>query len=202
MVDDSQPEVSDPIKTGPLPPKSVAANAIVASSAEDRPSPWIALVATVGVGLVALVGVQVLMVLFQGFSLKTGQWGGVPDDLLDRIGLPFAALGAPASVFLILAIALIALPDLLGEPVTPGQDRTTSVALTMTLVIAALLMVGAALAARGGVRQFVARNPGGVPIPVMVQFMASLIAALGAGSLAFFFASGLRRLRRASTISA
>lgn len=153
------------------------------------------LAASAGAGIIGVVAAQVLLAIVQGVVLRPGEWGGVPDDLVHRLGFPFGGLGATAPLFVIVGLILVALPDVLGEPLTEGQDRVSGFAVTVGIGLSVVLMLGAVLAARGSVQQYAARVPGGVPSAVMVQFVNALLGALGASALALFTAVGLRRLR-------
>lgn len=180
-------------------PASLAPKASLDDPDYDEPgsgAAWVGLTAFAGVGIIGIVAVQVVLALAQGFILRPKEWGGIADDLFHRIGFPFSGLGSAAPLFLVVGAVLVAIPDLLGEPLAPSQDRTSGVALTAAVVLGVIVAIGSVLAARGSIQQYAARVDGSLPLAVMVQFLNSLLGSLGASALAIFAALGLRRLRK------
>ncbi len=167
----------------------------VTAGYQDRAYPWVGLVAAAGAGMVGVVAVQLILALIQGVALRPGQWGNVADDLFQRLGFPFGGLGAPAALFLIVALALLALPDILEVPLTAGQDRTNGLAVTATVAMSAVLAIGAVLSARASVLLYAASNPGAVPPVALLQFISAFLGSLGASALGLFMALRMRRLR-------
>ena len=152
----------------------------------DEPaSRWVSLLATIGTALIAIVTVQVLASLIEGFTLRSGQRVGVPDDLFHRMGYPFGGLGATALVFLVLGVVLVSMPSVLDELLSESQDRVVSVALVVAIVMGVIIAVGSLLAVRANLHEYAAKN---VPVPsyVRVQFTNFLLGSLGAAALALF----------------
>ncbi|MGH9266170.1 MAG: hypothetical protein ACRD1D_15915, partial [Acidimicrobiales bacterium] len=152
----------------------------------DEPvSRWVSLLATIGTALIAIVSVQVLTSLVEGFTLRSGQRVGVPDDLFHRLGYPFGGLGATALVFLVLGVVLVSMPSVLDELLSESQDRVVGVALIVAIVMGVIIAIGSLLAVRANLHEYAAKN---VPVPsyVRVQFTNFLLGALGAAALALF----------------
>lgn len=153
---------------------------------DDEPvSRWASLLATIGTALIGIVTIQVLASLVEGLTLKKGERVQVPDDLLHRLGYPFGGLGSTALVFLVLGVALMALPSLMDEVLSESQDRTVGVALIVSIVMAVIIAIGSLLAVRANLHEYAAKS---VPVPsyVRVQFTNFLLGALGAAALALF----------------
>ena len=155
------------------------------TSDEDEdwwPSPWAALAVTVGSGMVLIVALQVALALMEGLTLGPGQRIGVPDDLLHRLGYPFAGLGTTALFFLVVAVVILSAPYLVGEELDYGKDRTVGLALLVAIVLAVLIGVGSVLAVRANLHEYQAK---GIPMGSFVrfQFASFLIGALGAAAL-------------------
>jgi hypothetical protein len=145
----------------------------------------VSLVATLGIGMIAIVAVQVLASLVEGLTLKSGQRVGVPDDLLHRLGYPFGGLGTTALVILVIGVAMVSLPSLLGELLSEGQDRLVGLSLVLAIVIGVIVAIGSLLAVRANLHEYAAKNVA-VPTYVRVQFTNFLLGSLGAAALALF----------------
>lgn len=155
---------------------------------EEAPPRWAALLATVGTALVGIVSIQVIATVVEGLVLKRGERvGNIPEDVFHRLGYPFGGLGATALVFLVVGIVLLAMPSVLGEYLSPSQDRVVGVALVVSVVMAVIVAIGSLLAVRANLHEYAAK---GVAVPgyVRVQFTNFLLGSLGAAALALFTA--------------
>jgi hypothetical protein len=153
---------------------------------EDEPvSRWASLFATLGIALIGIVTIQVVASLVEGLTLKSGQRVGVPDDLLHRIGYPFGGLGTTALVILVVGIALVAAPSVLGELLSEGQDRLVGLSLVVAIAIGVIVAIGSLLAVRANLHEYAAKNVA-VPTYVRVQFTNFLLGSLSAAALALF----------------
>lgn len=160
---------------------------------------WVSMVTTVGIGIVAVVGLQVLMSLIEGLTLEAGQRFStaevqVPDDLLHRLGYPFGGLGATAQLFLVAGVVLISLPPVLGGRLTAGQYRATGIALRLATALAIIVAIGSLLAVRGSLHEYTAKDVA-VPAFVRVQFTTFLLGTLAAAALAIFCSMAAHPLR-------
>lgn len=196
-VVDPQPETADPaVSSAPARSEPRASTATATRDDDyddeydedylDEPvSRWVSLLATIGTALIAIVTVQVLTSLIEGFTLRSGQRVGVPDDLFHRIGYPFGGLGATALVFLVLGVVLVSMPSVLDELLSESQDRVVGIALVVAIVMGVIIAVGSLLAVRANLHEYAAKN---VPVPsyVRVQFTNFLLGSLGAAALALF----------------
>lgn len=153
---------------------------------DDQPvSRWVALLATIGTGLIGIVTVQVVTSLVEGLMLKSGQRVGVPDDLLHRIGYPFGGLGTTALVILVVGVVLVSMPSVLDELLSETQERVVGVALMVAVVVGVIIAIGSLLAVRANLHEYAAKNVA-VPSYVRVQFTNFLLGSLGAAALALF----------------
>jgi hypothetical protein len=132
--------------------------------------------------MVLIVAVQVVLAVIEGLSLGPGQRIGVPDDLLHRLGYPFAGLGTTALFFLVVAVAILSLPYLVGEELDYGKDRTVGLALLAAVILAVIIALGSLLAVRANIYEYQAKS---IPMGnfVRFQFASFLIGALGAAAL-------------------
>ena len=152
---------------------------------EEPASRWVSLLATIGTALIGIVTVQVVTSLVEGVTLKRGQRVGVPDDLFHRLGYPFGGLGTTALVILVLGIVLVAMPSVLDELLSEGQDRVVGVALMTAVVVGVIIAIGSLLAVRANLHEYAAKGIA-VPSYVRVQFTNFLLGSLGAAALALF----------------
>lgn len=175
-------------------------------SADTEPSPeddqdprraWLGLVCALGIALVALVAVEILSALAQGLTARAGSLepGGVRADLLNRIGYPFTNLGPPIALFLILAVALMSLPGLLGRDVSPLVDRLTHVSYLATVVLSVVLSLGSVLGVRYLLNQYSGQNASPPPF-IRVGFAAFLVTTLGTAAIALFGSLAAMSLRK------
>jgi len=158
---------------------------------DELTSPWIGLLTAVGAGLIAVVGVQVLLGLAQTLTFPGGEF-----DLPYRLGVPFGPLGPSTSLTLVVGLLLVSLPALLGEPVSLERDRMSGLVVTATIALAIILMFGAVLSTRATIIDYSQQRQGAVPAAVMIQFVKTLLGSLGAAALALFTGVVMRRLRR------
>jgi hypothetical protein len=121
----------------------------------------------------------------EGLTLKKGERVQIPDDLFHRLGYPFGGLGSTALVFLVLGVALVALPSVLDEVLSESQDRLVGVALIDAIVMGVIIALGSLLAVRANLHEYAAKGVA-VPSYVRVQFTNFLLGALGAAALALF----------------
>jgi hypothetical protein len=191
------PAVAPPDRTRPTPPPPPAYSDVdpdvddVDDYADDEYyddepiSRWASLLATLGTALIGIVTIQVLASLVEGLTLKKGERVQIPDDLFHRLGYPFGGLGSTALVFLVLGVALVALPSVLDEVLSESQDRLVGVALIDAIVMGVIIALGSLLAVRANLHEYAAKGVA-VPSYVRVQFTNFLLGALGAAALALF----------------
>ncbi|MGH9189230.1 MAG: hypothetical protein ACRD0Q_04225 [Acidimicrobiales bacterium] len=166
----------------------------------DDFSPWAGLAASIGTGLIAVVAVQVLLAVVEGFTLHSGERAGVADDLFHRLGYPFDGLGTIALFLLITGVIVVSLPSIVGEELAPGHDRMVSVALVVSAVLAVVIALGSILAVRANLHVTVAQysaNQRSIPSFVRVRLASFLLGSLGAAALALFGSLAARGHRAA-----
>lgn len=140
----------------------------------------------VGSGLVAVVILQVVSALIEGFTYKTNEPQQVPTgDLFHRLGYPFGSLGTTTMIILIVGVILLSLPSYLGDDTTPAQDRLAAVALLAAVLASVVLALGSLLAVRANFHVY-DESQRSVPVYVIVQYASFMIGNLGTGVLAFF----------------
>ncbi len=166
-----------------------------AASDDLEPIPrWVALVHTLGVGLIAVMAAWVLANVVEGFYYPKSQGGVLQNDLLHRLGVPFAGLQVVITlVALIVAVLLVSLPVLLDEDVTYGQERSASVALAGVVVLAIIICLGSILGVRYTLHAIQAQGP--VLAVQRVEQTAFLVVTLGTGLLVAYGALVARGLR-------
>jgi len=140
----------------------------------------------VGAGLVAVVVMQVISALIEGFTYKTNEPQQVPTgDLFHRLGYPFGSLGTTTMIILIVGVILLSLPGYLGDDTTRSQDRLAAGALMAAVIAAVVLALGSLLAVRANFHVY-DESQRSVPVYVIVQYASFMIGNLGTGVLAFF----------------
>lgn len=153
---------------------------------DTTPSTWVNVMNVLGVALILIVTGQLVSTLVQGFVLKKSD---IPGDIFYRLGYPFRELGAPTLLFLVLGIALLALPVLFHEDTTEAQDRLAANFLRLATVLAALIVIGSLAGVRAMLHvnklQFSSNNQS-VPTWVYVQNVTFLIGTLGTGVAALY----------------
>ncbi|MDQ4134371.1 MAG: hypothetical protein M3179_14485 [Actinomycetota bacterium] len=166
------------------------------AAADDlQPIPrWVALVNTLGVGLVAVMAAWVLAAIVEGFYYPSTEGQVLQNDLLHRLGAPFGGIQlVVALVALILAVVLVSLPVLLEEDVTYGQERSASTALIVAVVLAIIICLGAILGVRYALHRLQAAGP--ILAVQRVEQTAFLVVTLGTGLLAAYGALVARGMR-------
>lgn len=168
--------------------------------AEASPDPWAGLVAMIGLGIVAVVAIQVLFSLAQTFAFDTSlnEPSGIPSDFLHRLGAPFAALadwGGP--VPLVVGLVMLMVPDLLRRRVSPGQRSGIGAGVIAVIALAAVLSVGSLLAARN-ILHVVSSTQSTVPTFLRLQTIVFLMGSLGPSIAALWGSIAALRYRRQS----
>ena len=171
-----------------------------ADLADELASRWVGFAIVMGVALVAVVAAQVIASIVEGLTVSAHKLEptGIKTDLLHRIGFPFGNLGPPTALFLLAGLVLVCLPTLLGQDMTPMQDRLVSIALIAVLALSAIMAVGSVLAVRNSLHEYTGRNQA-VPTYARVGFGSFLVATLGTLAATVFgavSALGSRRRRR------
>ena len=142
---------------------------------------------TLGIAVVAVVTAQVLTAVIEGFAARASalEPNGIETDLFHRLGFPFGSLGAPAVLFLIVGIALIAVPILLGDETSSLHDRLATIALLVVIAMAVVIALGSLLAVRYQLYQFTSQGVDPPPY-ARLGFGVYLLGALGAAAVAVF----------------
>ncbi|MDQ1397580.1 MAG: hypothetical protein QOG64_2839 [Acidimicrobiaceae bacterium] len=106
---------------------------------------WTSLVITLGLGLALIQALFVLFTLAQGLALRRSGSGSFNGDIFHRLGIAFSrSLGIGQGLALVLAVALVSLPALIGRPTGIRQERLR--VLTLFIVAAVAVVVGAGTA--------------------------------------------------------
>ncbi|MGH9223795.1 MAG: hypothetical protein ACRD2W_08425, partial [Acidimicrobiales bacterium] len=152
---------------------------------------------TLGVGLIGVIAVQVITAILEGLAARASQLepNGIETDLLHRLGFPFGSLGAPAILFLIVGLGLLAIPILLGEETTSLHDRFVGVALIAVIALAVVIAVGSLLAVRYQLYQFTTQGLDPPPY-ARIGFSVFLLGSLGAAAVAVFGSLATMSARR------
>ncbi len=163
----------------------------------ERSSRWTGALTTMGVALVAVVAGQVIASIVEGLVISGARQEptGVPTDLLHRLGFPFGNVGPQATVMLIIGVALLTVPLLLGRKTTALQDRLIGIALTAVVVLAVVVALGSILAVRNSLHEYTARNQN-PPAFARIGFAMYLLGSLGGAAIAIFGSLTARNLRR------
>lgn len=149
------------------------------------------LLAALGAGLVAVVGIQVALSIAAGVSIEENP--SIPSDLYHRVGVPFGSLGATTVLILLAGVVISALPHLLGREATQTQAPLTRAAATAAIAIAALISVGSLLAVLAELNNFTAQARS-APTFVRLQLGTFLLGALGSSALTIAAGVWARRL--------
>ncbi len=147
---------------------------------------WVSMANVVGSGLVAVVALQVVAALIEGFTYGTNEPQQVSTgDLFHRLGYPFGSLGTTTLIILVVGIVLLSLPSYLGDATTPPQDRLAALALIGAVIAAVVLALGSLLAVRANFHVY-NESQRSVPTYVIVQYASFMIGNLGTAVLAFY----------------
>lgn len=162
---------------------------------DDVPARWVSLATVLGASLVAVIALQVLFALVEGFTYGAGEpIADVSTDLLHRLGFPFANLGTAALLFLVVGLVLLSLPAYFEEATTESQDRLARLAVGLATAVAVTLALGSLLAVRANFHSFSERGTS-VPGYVVVQYISFLIGNLGTAVAAVYAAVQVMSLR-------
>ncbi|MEW6153783.1 MAG: hypothetical protein AB1673_07320 [Actinomycetota bacterium] len=155
------------------------------------------LLAMLGAGLVGVVAGQVIAAVAEGFVIRADQLEptGIETDLFHRLGFPFGGLGAPAILYLVVGLALLAMPTLLGHVLTAGQERLVSVAILAVPPVALVLATGSLLAVRNQIHQFTSQGLSPPPF-ARLGYAVFLLGAMGGAAVAIGGALATARARK------
>ena len=156
---------------------------------DDVGARWVALLTTLGLALVAVVAAQVIASVIEGFVINEGrnEPRGVSTDLLHRLGFPFGNLGPIAMLLLVVALALMCIPTLLGRDHerSPLLDRLVSWALVAIVALAVIVAAGSLLAVRYSLHEYTAQGQS-PPQFIRIGFASFLLGSLGTAAVALF----------------
>jgi TRAP-type C4-dicarboxylate transport system permease small subunit len=179
------------------PPTRVVDVADEGELTEDLSSRWMSLICAIGVGMVAVVAVQVIASIVEGLTARASRQEptGVPTDLLHRLGFPFGNLGPPTALFLVIGLVLVCVPLLLRRHPTEFQNRLINLALVAIVVLSIVIAIGSLLAVRNSLHEYTARgnNP---PTFARVGFASFLLGTLGTLAVALFGSLAALNIRR------
>jgi hypothetical protein len=164
---------------------------------DDPSARWLSLLCAMGLALVAVVAVQVVASIIEGFIADASKMEptGVETDLFHRLGFPFGNLGPPTMLFLVAALALVCLPLVLRRETSEFQERIIGIALISIIVLTVVLAIGSLLAVRNSLHEYTARgnNP---PTFARIGFASFLLGTLGTGAVALFGSLAAMSLHR------
>jgi hypothetical protein len=190
MSEHDRPE-STPASPGFPPPPSTpaaappAAATPAAMAAGPPPPRWVVFLSSIGLGLTAVITVQVLAAIAEAVSMKRTDPTGVRSDLFHHLGYAFQGLGGTSLLFLVVAVVLVTLPVVLEARMSERHDTIAAVALGLSVVMAVIIGIGSILAVRYTLHLYSAAHRS-VPSYARIQLVFFLLGALGTAAIALF----------------
>jgi len=150
-------------------------------------SPLVGLVSWCGLALAVLAALEVVAIVAQGVAIKQANLGP-----LYKLGYAFLTNldAVPLGLILLVAIVLVVLPKLAGQPTDDAHDRQAAFTLGLAGSFAALIVIGSILGVTARIRVDHLRSAAvtsltwRVLISYLIRNMGTALVALVAASLA------------------